>query len=89
MEKLHSYQGWSGRIHEMRDDIRTKISTWRESHEGDNIVDLTKNYARKISTGRHESGKDDDFSHIYRSVLWVYPPTPPVLYFIFRTRSRR
>lgn len=68
MEKLHSYQGWSGRIHEIRDDIKAKISGWRESHEGENIVDLTKNYARKVATG-HGDKRSDDFSHIYRYVI--------------------
>ncbi|KAG5666200.1 hypothetical protein PVAND_017617 [Polypedilum vanderplanki] len=65
MEKLHSYQGWSGRVHEIRDNVKAKISSWRENHEGDNIVDLSKDYARKISKGQSETGKDD-FSHIYR-----------------------
>lgn len=68
MEKLHEYQGISGRVHEIRDNLRSKFSSWRESHEGDNIVDLTKNYARKISTGRRECDRDDDYSHIYRLV---------------------
>lgn len=72
MEKLHEYQGVSGRLHEIRDDLRSKLSSWRETHDGDNIVDLTKNYARKISTGRRESGKDNDFSHIYRLVELFY-----------------
>lgn len=65
MEKLHSYQGWSGRVHEIRDDIKSKIATWKESHEGENIVDLTKNYAKNKATGRSDKGRDD-FSHIYR-----------------------
>lgn len=68
MEKLHSYQGWSGRIHGIRDEIKSKVSNWKEEHEGENIVDLTKNYARKISTGRGDN-RSDDFSHIYRLVL--------------------
>ena len=68
MEKLLEYQGVSGRLHEIRDDLRSKLSSWRETHDGDNIVDLTKNYARNISTGRCENGKDNDFSHIYRLV---------------------
>jgi len=63
MEKLHEYQGVSGRLHEIRDDLRSKLSSWRETHDGNNIVDLTKNYA-----SRCESGKDNDFSHIYRLV---------------------
>lgn len=66
MEKLHSYQGWSGRIHGIRDEIKSKVSNWKEEHEGENIVDLTKNYARKISTGRQDNS--NDFSHIYRLV---------------------
>jgi solute carrier family 45 protein 1/2/4 len=66
MEKLHSYQGFSGRVHEIRDNFKAKISSWRENHEGDNIVDLSKDYARKISTGKSDGGGRDDFSHIYR-----------------------
>lgn len=62
MEKLHSYQGWSGRVHEVRDDIKAKITNWKESHAGENIVDLTKNYAGKSET------RSDDYSHIYRLV---------------------
>ena len=59
MEKLQSYQGWSGRVHEIRDDIRSKISSWKESHEGENFVDLSKNFARKISTGKSDKNQND------------------------------
>lgn len=53
MDKLHSYQGFSGRLHEWRDDLKAKFSSWRDDREGDN---LTKN------------GVDEaDYTHIYRS----------------------
>lgn len=65
MDKLHSYQGFSGRFHEWRDDIRAKFSNWREDHEGESLVDLTKSYSGKAASG---GGNDkEDYSHIYRS----------------------
>lgn len=67
MEKLHEYQGVSGRLHEWRDNFRAKIATWRENHEGENLVDLTKSYATKAASGSGQGNKGD-YSHIYRSV---------------------
>lgn len=64
MEKLHSYQGFGGRLHEWRDDLKAKFSSWRENHEGDNLVDLTKSLAQK---SRGEGADKEDYSHIYRS----------------------
>jgi solute carrier family 45, member 1/2/4 len=67
MEKLHEYQGFSGRVHEWRDNVRAKLATWREDHEGENLVDLTKSYARRAASGSGQGDKGD-YSHIYRSV---------------------
>lgn len=66
MDKLHSYQGFSGRLHEWRDDLKAKIATFRENHEGENLVDLTKSIGRKTST-QGAQGDKEDYSHIYRS----------------------
>lgn len=49
-------------MHEIRDDIKSKIANWKEAHAGENIVDLSKNYAGKNET------RSDDYSHIYRLV---------------------
>lgn len=65
MEKLHSYQGFSGRFHEWRDDLKAKYANWREDHEGENLVDLTKSLARNSAQGGDDK---EDYSHIYRSV---------------------
>lgn len=65
MDKLHSYQGFSGRLHEWRDNIKTKFASWREDHEGESLVDLTKSVTRNASGGG--SGDKEDYSHIYRS----------------------
>ena len=67
MDKLHSYQGFSGRFHEWRDDLRAKFANWRENHEGESLVDLTKSYAGKSAAPG--SGDKEDYSHIYRSVI--------------------
>lgn len=57
MDKLHSYQGFSGRLHEWRDDLKAKFSNWRDDREGDN---LTKQ-------GGKGGADEADYSHIYRS----------------------
>ncbi|CRK90613.1 CLUMA_CG004315, isoform A [Clunio marinus] len=67
MDKLHSYQGFSGRFHEWRDDLKAKFANWREDHEGESLVDLTKNYASRGSANVQGSSENkDDYSHIYR-----------------------
>lgn len=64
MEKLHSYQGLGGRFSEWRDNFKAKFANWREDHEGENLVDLTKSLAQ----GKRGEGADkEDYSHIYRS----------------------
>ncbi|XP_055585955.1 proton-associated sugar transporter A [Uranotaenia lowii] len=30
MEKLHGYQGWTGRLHEFKDSVREKHAAWKE-----------------------------------------------------------
>lgn len=66
MEKLHEYQGFSGRLHEWRDEIKSKFSSFRENHEGDNLVDITKSFS-----GQKGKGDQEDYSHIYRSG-WIF-----------------
>lgn len=61
MDKLHSYQGWSGRLHEWRDNFRE----WREEHRGASLVDLPKNISS--AKNQHQNGGQEDYSHIYRS----------------------
>ena len=69
MEKLHDYQGFSGRFHEWRDDLKAKFANWREDHEGESLVDLAKNSARKSAGSETGGGDKEDYSHIYRSVM--------------------
>lgn len=69
MDKLHSYQGFSGRFHEWRDELKAKYANWREDHEGENLVDLSKALARNAAGNSAQGGNDkEDYSHIYRSV---------------------
>lgn len=63
MEKLHEYQGWSGRLHEWRDGIRERISSFREQHP-ENLVEMAKTAASDQMKGNTAVG--DDYSHIYR-----------------------
>jgi solute carrier family 45 protein 1/2/4 len=64
MDKLHSYQGWTGRFHEWRDNTRRRYTNWREENGDQNLVEMAKSYARKMSTV--ETKTDGDYSHIYR-----------------------
>lgn len=60
MDKLHSYQGFSGRLHEWRDDLKAKFSNWREDREGDNLT-------KQLGQGGKGGAEEADYSHIYRS----------------------
>lgn len=69
MEKLHSYQGWSGRYNEWRENIRVRYSNWREEHP-ETIFELVKKVAR--DQGHPSAGKpsdndnDNEFAHVNR-----------------------
>ncbi|XP_061399441.1 proton-associated sugar transporter A [Musca vetustissima] len=63
MEKLHEYQGFTGRLHEWRDNIKEKIVGFREQNPG-NIVELAKNTANDQLKGN--ANANQDYSHIYR-----------------------
>lgn len=68
MEKLHSYQGWGGRFHEWRDDLRARYDNWREEHP-ETVIELVKKVAREKAAYSGEA--TDDYSHVYRLVcLW-------------------
>lgn len=69
MDKLHSYQGMTGRIHEVRDDLRTNYTNWRDQHPG-SFIQLVKNAVyTEPGDGKDTdigSSKEIDFSNIYR-----------------------
>lgn len=68
MEKLHSYQGWSGRFNEWRDDVRCRYANWREEHP-ETLIELVKRVVREQAEARtNEAIKpgEEDYSHIYR-----------------------
>lgn len=60
MEKLHSYQGLIGRVHEWRDQLRERYTNWRQENPESGIELLKKT----IQTDK--SNDDADYSHIYR-----------------------
>ena len=66
MEKLHEYQGWTGRFHSWRDNARLKYSSWREVHQDETIVEVAKNYARKVAAMDVGKPGEEDYSHVYR-----------------------
>lgn len=82
-EKLHEYQGWGGRLHEWKDDVKTKYSDWRESNQQQNVVELLlRKAAPTPADGMDPSAQSGggglgqkDYSHIYRSVP-VSDPNP-------------
>lgn len=79
MDKLHSYQGFSGRLHEWRDDIRARFANWRENHEGESLVDITKSFTSKSASA---GGDKEDYSHIYRSGICDADLTSLILFLL-------
>lgn len=66
MEKLQAYQGWGGRYHEWRDNVRLRYSNWREEHP-ETLIELVKRNVRdQMTPGPGAGAANDDFSHIYR-----------------------
>lgn len=60
MDKLHSYVGWIGRIHEFRDQIRERYNQAKEENP-ESAIGLIK----RLIQGDKENG-DVDYSHIHR-----------------------
>lgn len=66
MEKLQEYQGWGGRYHEWRDNVRLRYSNWREEHP-ETVIELVKRNLREQASGTPGApGGADDYGHIYR-----------------------
>lgn len=64
MEKLHSYQGWIGRFHELRQSFRERFSNWRQDNP-DTLIELVKKKIYDESSDR----RDADYSHLYRFLI--------------------
>ena len=63
MEKLHEYQGCTGRLHQWRDSLKEWFSNFREQNPS-NIIDLAKTTAADQLKGN--TSANQDYSHIYR-----------------------
>lgn len=64
-EKLHDYQGFAGRLHQWRDNIKEHISNYRDQNPS-NIVELAKSTA--VDQLKGNASADQDYSHIYRFI---------------------
>lgn len=80
VDKLHEYQGVSGRFHEWRDNVKGQYTTWREENQSQNFLQLLISKitssgpggglgSEENGNGLNKSSNDNDYSHIYRSVL--------------------
>lgn len=78
VDKLHEYQGFSGRLHEMRDNVKSQYTSWREENQQQNLLQLliskvTPSPGRGLDPDEKANGlsnsSNNDYSHIYRSVL--------------------
>lgn len=63
MEKLHEYQGITGRLHQWRDNIKEKYSSINQENST-NIFEKAKNTALDQLKGN--ASANADYSHIYR-----------------------
>lgn len=68
MDKLHEYQGTSGRFEEWKNNIKEKYANWKEEHENESLVDIGINFAKSATSKSPGNESENDFSHIYRSV---------------------
>lgn len=74
MEKLHDYQGWTGRFHEFKEGLRAKRDAWREQRSGGFIQylrdSITPSNQRQDNIDSNAPWGENtvDFSHIYRYV---------------------
>lgn len=66
VDKLHAYQGWGGRLHEWRDNIRQRFGSWRETHADTSVIELVKRNVRDQTAANASSNDSNDYSHIYR-----------------------
>lgn len=70
MEKLHDYQGWTGRVHEIRDSLRTKYEEWKERRQSQQqSVTSVRDIFNLFQPNRPDIANDNpamDYSHIYR-----------------------
>ncbi|XP_036322126.1 proton-associated sugar transporter A-like [Rhagoletis pomonella] len=63
MEKLHEYQGISGRLHDWRESCKERFSKLKENYSI-NIFEIAKNSADDQLKGNASASQD--YSHIYR-----------------------
>ncbi|XP_055615675.1 proton-associated sugar transporter A [Toxorhynchites rutilus septentrionalis] len=72
MDKLHDYQGCTGRLHEFKEELRAKRAAWREARPGGfaqyikDSIRPTNEQQDHAETGAPWSEENVDFSHIYR-----------------------
>lgn len=61
MDKLHEYQGLTGRFHNFRDIVKEKFANYKDAQH---LVTVAKTTANDQLKGN--ASADQDFSHIYR-----------------------
>lgn len=61
MEKLHEYQGLTGRLHQLRDNIKEKYSNQENPSNF-----LTKVKTTALDQLKGNASANVDYSHIYR-----------------------
>lgn len=63
MEKLHDYQGLTGRFHQWKDNIKESYNEFR-SERPTNIVEIVKSAVNRQLKGN--ASANNDFSHVFR-----------------------
>lgn len=64
-EKLYQYQGYVGRLHELRNIIPEKYMLWKEN-KSQTILGFIRKQITKVKCEQNTNGNVEDFSHIYR-----------------------
>ncbi|GJQ74265.1 hypothetical protein Trydic_g19165 [Trypoxylus dichotomus] len=65
VEKLHEYEGFTGRLHEYRDAVKERWQNWRSERSFD-VFGIFKRLFYATPSNRQQEPVQEDYSHIYR-----------------------
>ncbi|KAI5729099.1 hypothetical protein M8J77_025355 [Diaphorina citri] len=84
-EKLHEYQGWAGRLHDLKDRVKDR---WEAGAAGGSDPTRTWDSILLNCLSRETPDGKPDYSHIYRSESDNTPDGKPDYSHIYRKKTR-
>lgn len=66
VDKLHEYEGFAGRVHDVRDKFKEKWETWKEWKNGIPMDQGIKGFLNHLRGPPKLERSLNDYAHIYR-----------------------